>query len=142
PICEGRFTARAGAVSPDFAEVADRFPPQIRRGLLSGGLPIPDGMDNRYRDSFAAMLKMVKLLYDSGITIVAGTDSMAGFSLHRELELYAQAGIPPARVLQIATLGAARVMKRDRELGSIAPGKLADMILIDGDPTARISDIR
>ena len=45
-------------------------------------------------------------------------------------------------VLRIATLGAARVAKRDGELGSIAPGKLADLILIDGDPTRRISDIR
>lgn len=141
-VFEGMFVARAGTVSPDFAEVADRFPPQIRRGLLGGGLPVPDGMDERYRDSFAQMLRMVKLLYDSGITIVAGTDSMAGFSLHRELELYAQAGIPASKVLQIATLGAARVMKRDNELGSIKPGKLADLILVDGDPTERISDIR
>ena len=45
-------------------------------------------------------------------------------------------------MLQIATLGAARVMKRDKELGSIAPGKLADLILVDGDPASRIGDIR
>src|ERR1044071_1628361 len=51
-------------------------------------------------------------------------------------------GIPAPKVLQLATLGAARVVKRDTELGSIAPGKLADVILVDGDPTAHISDIR
>jgi imidazolonepropionase-like amidohydrolase len=45
-------------------------------------------------------------------------------------------------VLQLATLGAARVVGEDRELGSIAPGKLGDLVLIDGDPTTRISDIR
>jgi imidazolonepropionase-like amidohydrolase len=99
-------------------------------------------MDQRYRDSFAAMLRLVKALSDAGIAIVAGTDAMAGFSLHRELELYVQAGIPAPRVLQIATLDAARVMKRDGELGAIAPGKLADLILVDGDPATRIQDIR
>jgi imidazolonepropionase-like amidohydrolase len=76
------------------------------------------------------------------VPIVAGTDSLAGYTLHRELELYVKAGIPAPKVLQLATLGAARVVKRDAELGSIAPGKLADMILVDGDPAAHISDIR
>jgi imidazolonepropionase-like amidohydrolase len=55
---------------------------------------------------------------------------------------YVAAGIPPANVLQIATLGAARVTKRDKELGSIAPGKVADLILVNGDPTTKISEIR
>jgi imidazolonepropionase-like amidohydrolase len=141
-IFEGMFTGRPGAVSPDFAAVADRMPPQIRRGLLSGGLPVPEGKDQRYRDSFQAMLRMIKALYDAGVPFVAGTDSTAGFALHRELELYVAAGVPAPKVLQIATLGAARLMKRDGELGSIAPGKLADMILVDGDPSSRIGDIR
>ena len=55
---------------------------------------------------------------------------------------YVQAGIPAPEVLRIATLNAAKVLKRDADLGTIAPGKLADMILIDGDPAQRISDIR
>lgn len=141
-IFEGMFTARPGSVSPDFAAVADRLPPQIRRGLLGGGLPVPEGKDQRFRDSFQAMLRMVKTLYDAGVPFVAGTDSTAGFALHRELELYVAAGVPAPKVLQIATLGAARLMKRDGELGSIAPGKLADLILVDGDPASHISDIR
>ncbi len=53
-----------------------------------------------------------------------------------------KAGIPAPKVLQLATLGAARVMKRDQDLGSIAQNKLADLVLIDGDPTTNISDIR
>jgi imidazolonepropionase-like amidohydrolase len=85
---------------------------------------------------------MVKALYDNHIPIVAGTDAMAGFSLHRELELYVQAGIPSAEVLRIATLGAASVMKHDDQLGSIAPGKLADLDIVDGDPSVNISDVR
>src|SRR3954462_9248083 len=85
---------------------------------------------------------MGKALNDNHIPHVAGTDAMPGFSLHRELELYVQAGIPPAEVLRIATLGAASVMKHDDILGTITPGKLADLDIIDGDPAVNISDIR
>jgi imidazolonepropionase-like amidohydrolase len=53
-----------------------------------------------------------------------------------------QAGIPAPKVLQLDTLGAARIMKRDQELGTIAPGKLADVILMEGYPSTHISDIR
>jgi imidazolonepropionase-like amidohydrolase len=136
------FLGRPGVMSPPLAEIADRLPPQVRRGAIGGGLPVPEGMDQRYRDSYAAMLRMLKMLYDAGIPIVAGTDSLAGFVLHSELEQYVAAGIPAPKVLQIATLGAARVMKRDAETGSVAPGKAADVILVDGDPTTRIADIR
>jgi imidazolonepropionase-like amidohydrolase len=136
------FTGVAGEVSSDFAAVADRLPPQVRRGLLTGGLPKPEGMEQRYRDAYRNMLRMVRALYDNGVTIVAGTDALAGFALHRELELYVEAGLPASDVLRIATLGAAQVAHRDKDLGTVAPGKLADLILIDGDPVARISDIR
>ncbi len=139
---ETLFTSRPGVVLPDYAVVADRLPPQVRRGLLTGGLPVAEGMDQRYRDSFQAMLRMVKKLYDEGVPIVAGTDSLAGFGLHRELELYVKAGIPAAKVLQLATWGAATIMKKESQLGSVSPGKLADLILIDGDPVSNISDIR
>jgi cytosine/adenosine deaminase-related metal-dependent hydrolase len=141
-VFEGLFTDRPGKISQSYASIADRLPPQVRRGFLVGGLPVPEGKDARYRESQRATLRMMKLLYDSGVTIVAGTDGLPGFTLHRELELYVQAGISPADVLRIATLGAARVAHRDQELGSIAPGKLADMVLVDGDPAKRISDIR
>jgi hypothetical protein len=141
-VFEGLFTARPGEISPDKAEIADRFPPQVRRGFLTGGLPVPEGKDERYRASFHRMLDFAKLLYDSDVTIVGGTDGMAGFDLARELELYVDAGIPAPRVLQLATLGAARVMKHDAQLGSIQPGKLADLVIIDGDPTVNIHDLR
>src|SRR5262249_10128796 len=93
-------------------------------------------------DSYQAMLRMLKKLHDAGITIVAGTDDLAGFTLHRELVNYVAAGIPAPQVLQMATIVPARVMKRDKMTGSIAPGKAADVILVAGDPTARIADIR
>jgi imidazolonepropionase-like amidohydrolase len=139
---EGMFIGKAGELDPSLASVADRLPPQVQRGLYSGGLNPPADQVQRYRDSYRAMEKMVKALHDAGVTIVAGTDALAGLALDRELELYVESGIPASEVLRIATLGAAQVMKRDRELGSVAPGKLADLILVDGDPAARIADIR
>jgi imidazolonepropionase-like amidohydrolase len=141
-IFEGMFDDRPAKMAAGYAAVAASMPAQVRRGFLYGGLEVPEGMDQRYRDSFQRMLDMAKAFYDSGVPIVAGTDSLAGFTLHRELEVYEKAGIPAAKVLQIATLGAARVVKRDAELGSIAPGKLADMILVEGNPSEHISDIR
>lgn len=139
---EELFVARKGQISPVFAAVADRMPPQVRRGFLAVGLPVPEGMDARYRASFEQVLSMVALLYKSGIQIVVGTDSLAGFAYHRELELYVKAGIPETAVLQMATIGAARVMGREKELGSIEVGKLADLVLVDGNPASDISDVR
>jgi imidazolonepropionase-like amidohydrolase len=137
---EGQFTDRAGEMSHSYGEVADRLPPQVQRSLLSGGMA-PKGKEERYAQAFKAMENMVAALHEKGITIVAGTDALAGFSLHRELELYVEAGIPAVDALRAATLVPARVMKRDGELGTIAQGKLADVILVDGDPTRDIRDI-
>jgi imidazolonepropionase-like amidohydrolase len=81
-------------------------------------------------------------MHEAGVPVLPGSDMMPGIAVHRELELYVQAGIPAPEVLTLATLGAARVMGMDDELGSIEPGKLADLILVDGDPTTDISDIR
>ncbi len=141
-VFEGMFTARAGMLSPSFAMVAERFPPQVRRYFLTGGLPVTEANDQRYRDSYRRMLDFVGELHKAGVTIVAGTDGLAGFTLHRELELYVQAGIPPVDVLRMATLTPAEILKRDKDLGTIEAGKLADFILVDGDPTQNISDIR
>jgi hypothetical protein len=139
---ESTYRARPGTVDPSFAAVANRMPTQLRRGFLAGGLPAEGATDDLYRRSYANMVKMVGLLHRSGVQIVAGTDTLAGFGLHRELELYREAGILAPEILQIATLRAAQVMKRDSELGSIQPGKLADLVLVSGDPTADISAVR
>ena len=139
---EGMFTGRPGQVSPDFAPVLDRLPAQIQRGAYHGGLPVTAANDQLYKDSYRAMLRMAKKLYDSGIPILAGTDATAGIMLHRELELEVQAGIPANKALQIATFNAARLLKQDGEVGSIAPGKRADLLLVEGNPAEKISDIR
>ncbi len=139
---EGMFTERPGQVSPDVAPVLSRLPAQVQRGAYSGGLPVTSANDQLYKDSYRAMLAMTKRMYDAGVPILAGTDSTAGIMLHREVELEVQAGIPAAKSLQIATYNAARLLKQDKELGSIAPGKRADFLLVEGNPAQRISDIR
>jgi hypothetical protein len=139
---EGMFTGRPGKVSPDFAPVLNRLPAQVQRGAYTGGLPVTEENDQLYKDSYQAMLRMTKRMYDAGIPILAGTDATAGIMLHRELELEVEAGIPPAKALQIATINAARLLKQDKDLGSIAPGKRADMVLVEGNPAEHISDIR
>ena len=141
-VFEDQYIGRIGHIPPGFQPVANRLPAQVRRGLLNAGMTPPAGMDETYKKSFAKMLDFTRLLYRSGLSIEDGTDNMAGFALHRELELDVQAGIPAAKVLQNDTLNAARIMSMDKDLGSIAPGKLADVVLVDGDPTKNISDIR
>jgi imidazolonepropionase-like amidohydrolase len=139
---EGMFNERPGKVSPDFAPILSRLPAQVQRSAYSGGLPVTAENDQLYKDSYTAMLKMTKKMYDAGVPILAGTDALAGLMLHRELELEVRAGIPPAKALQIATWNAAKLLKQEKELGSIAPGKKADFVLVDGNPAERISDIR
>jgi imidazolonepropionase-like amidohydrolase len=141
-VFEDQYMARIGQISPGFLPVANRLPAQVRRGLLTAGMTPPPGMDETYKKSFAKMIDFAGLLYRSGLAIEDGTDNMAGFALHRELELDVQAGIPANVVLQNATLNAARIMSMDKDLGSITPGKLADLVLVDGNPAANISDIR
>jgi imidazolonepropionase-like amidohydrolase len=138
---EGLFCSDPAKVMPGLESIAPRFPPQVRRQLLSGALEVPKGKEAVYREAFPAMLRLLKALYDAGITILPGTDNLAGYMLHHELELYVQAGIPAAEVLRMATLTPALVMGVNKDQGVIAAGKLADMVLIDGDPTQNIRDI-
>lgn len=142
---EATFVDRPGKPSRADLPIFDRLPAQAQRSSKAAGdaLNASDpATDQLYRASYANMVRMLKKLYDSKIQLVAGTDQGSGWALHRELEIYTEAGIPAPQVLRIATLEAATVMHRDNDLGSIAPGKFADMILIDGDPTKNISDIR
>lgn len=141
-IFEGMLASKAGEPDPSFESILDRLPIQVKRGFYSGGLPIPDAKVDQYKKSYDKLLVIVKALYEAGIVIVPGTDSMVGFGLHTELENYVRAGIPAAQVLKIATLNSAEVIGVEGELGSIEVGKTADLILVNGDPTINIGDIR
>jgi imidazolonepropionase-like amidohydrolase len=140
-VFEALFCGDPAAVTPGLEQIAPRLPAQVRRGLLSGALVVPKGQEAAYREALPAMLRLLKALYDAGVVIIPGTDSMPGYGLHHELELYVRAGIPPAEVLRMDTLTSALVIGVNGQRGVIAPGKLADMILVDGDPSAQIADI-
>jgi imidazolonepropionase-like amidohydrolase len=141
-VFEGLFCGNPSAVTPGLEDIVPRFPAQIRRSMLSGALEVPADKAAAYREAFPAMLRLLKAVSDAGITIIPGTDALPGASLHHELELYVRAGIPAPEVLRMATLTPSQVMGVTKDLGIIAAGKLADMVLIDGDPAKNIRDTR
>lgn len=140
-VFEALFCGDPTALVPGLEQIAQRFPPQVRRGLLSGALAVPKGQEAQYRQAFPEMLRLLKALYDAGIPIIPGTDALAGYTLHHELALYERAGIPAREVLRMATLTSAHVIGVDGQRGVIAPGRIADMILVQGNPSERIADL-
>ncbi|MEO8438681.1 MAG: amidohydrolase family protein [Spartobacteria bacterium] len=141
-VFEGLFSGDPGAVTPGMEEIVPRFPAQVRRSMQSGALEVPADKAAAYREAFPAMLRLLKAVHEAGVTIIPGTDALAGYTLHHELELYVQAGIPAAEVLRMATLTPALVMGVNKDRGVIDNGKLADMILVEGDPTENIRGLR
>ena len=141
-VYEGLLVDRVGELGPGIKTAAARLPVQARRQFLLGGLPVPAGKDAQYKESFEALLHMVKALHDNGIPFAAGTDNLAGFMLHREIELYKRAGLTNAEAIAAATISPAKIMRKDATTGSVAVGKEADLALLTGDPLANIEDIR
>ncbi|HEY5826101.1 MAG TPA: amidohydrolase family protein, partial [Cyclobacteriaceae bacterium] len=141
-IFENMFTDEPGKLAASYTQIIDMFPAEFRRGFYYGGLPTMKGHEADYKQSYANMIKMLQLLYANGISFVPGTDDFPGFTLHRELELYAKAGVPNVEVLRKATLTSAQIAGKEKELGSVEVGKKANLILVDGDPLKNISDIR
>ncbi len=122
---------------PGVAKVA----PELAQPLTSGGLP-PDLAPVGHR-VFEKMLALVGVLHKAGIRIVAGTDqAVPGHSLHREIELYVQAGFTPMEAIQAATLVPSQVMGLDKEVGTIEVNRRADLILVDGNPLDDIRNLR
>lgn len=124
-----------------FEPGANNMTEDLKEIFRNMGMPAEEAAQ---RKSFLENGKAIVLaMHRAGIPIVAGTDMIVpGYSLYRELELYNQAGLTPLEALQTATITPARVMKVDKETGSIAEGKNADLIIVDGNPLDRISDIR
>jgi imidazolonepropionase-like amidohydrolase len=92
-------------------------------------------------------IEIVGAMQRAGVEMLAGTDTLnpycfPGFSLHDELGLLVQAGLTPMQALQAATRNAARFMGREQELGTIEPGKVADMVLLDANPLEAIGNTR
>ena len=122
------------------------FTPYAQDLLEKRGPPSPESDEAE----FAQRVLEVKSLYDAGggNLLIVGTDEpvytnlLPGFAYHRELLAMTYAGIPPAAVLKAATINGASALGIDASLGSIEVGKLADLVVVDGNPLADIKAAR
>ena len=135
----GREMADRGiAAAPTFAASFRAFQCQAagaKVGLRANAMPIAVRQENARR------------LRECGVKVIAGTDagaSMARFeeAMHVEMECLVGAGWTPQEAVEAATLGSASAIGRGDSVGSLSAGKLADLVVVRGDPTANISDIR
>ncbi len=141
-VVENVLLADAGTVGPAYAAYVGTLPAAVERGFKSGPIPYLPGMTRAdAQASVDHMGQYVAKLFRAGVPIVAGTDGQ-GMEIFRELELYVKGGLTPAEALATATIIPARNVKADKRTGSIAVGKEADLVLVDGDPEKNIGDLR
>jgi imidazolonepropionase-like amidohydrolase len=139
---EGLYVPENGDLSPSYAPFVGTLPPTVERGFRAGGFAVPKDLTREdWRKSWARMVELLGKMHKAGIPIVAGTDG-AGIELIHELEIYTQAGFTPAEALAAATIVPARLVGLDKHTGSIKAGKAADLVLVEGDPSKRLSDLR
>jgi hypothetical protein len=132
-----------GDMNEPYAAFAPNMPPDVARSLSVGTMKIDsEATLKRYEKSYAKMVQFAGIMYKAGVPLVAGTDDISGFMLHSELAMLVKAGLTPAQAIQVATRNGARYTRTTHERGSIEAGKLADLVLVDGDPTKNIEDIR
>jgi len=139
---EGTWNQKPGDMDPSMAPAADHLPFATQRAFRNNSTDVSGGKLEIYRESWQRMMQFIGRLHAAGVPLVAGTDSLAGFMLHRELELYVQAGVPAGEAIRIATENGARYSGVLGDRGTVERGKRADLILVDGDPTKNIADIR
>jgi imidazolonepropionase-like amidohydrolase len=112
------------------------LPPQVRPALVESA-----------KADFEEYTKIVGGMHRAGVRILAGTDALnpecfPGFGLHEELALLVDAGLSPLAALQSATLNAAEFVGQADFRGTVAPGKIADLVLLDKDPLTDIHNTR
>lgn len=139
---EGSLTADGSAIPPAYAPFAKVAPAAVVRSWTISGYPLFDGLSrDDFRKSFGKLAELVGRLHKAGVPIVAGTDGY-GLELVRELELYRYAGLSNAEALQTATIVPARMTGMADRAGSIAPGKVANLILVEGDVSQNLGNLR
>jgi len=141
-VVESLFMPENGDLSPAYAPYVGTLPPAVERGFRQGGFAPPPGVTRAdYRASFRKEEELVGRMHKAGIPIVAGTDG-SGIELVRELELYVESGFSNVDALRAATIVPATLVGADKHTGKIAVGWDADVVLVDGDPSTKIGDLR
>lgn len=139
---EGGFVPDMGEIAAAYAPFVGTMPPAVERGFRAASFaPSAEVSREQMRRAQAALQNLVGELHRRRMTIVAGTDG-SGLELVRELELYVAAGFTPADALTTATIVPARLFGVGDETGSIRVGKAADLLLVEGDPSRNIGDLR
>ena len=143
----GYYGRRDPEVYTYFAPEMDYLTPYARREVELG---LPRRVNEQFERIYWVKRDLLKAFYDQGggHLITLGTDHpswgefFSGFSVHRELHTLVLAGLPPAAALRAATLNAARALRVDDRLGTLEPGKLADLVILDGNPLQDIRNTR
>ena len=108
---------------------------------------LPPDLQAAGAEAFHKQEKFVGMCNRAGVKIIAGTDGpgigslLPGFGLHRELELLVASGLSPLQALRAATLTAAEALGKEDRLGTIEPGKFADMVVLNADPLQEIQNL-
>ena len=135
-------------------ERLNRFAPEVVSSYSAleppyGGPPYVRGMttihaaDELYEIGVLAVSRSTSRLVDAGVTINVGSHgNVPGLGLHWEMTLLAMGGMTPMDILRAATINGAKTIGIDQQLGSLSPGKLADLIVLDADPTIQIENAR
>ena len=111
-------------------------------------LEAPDSAQRAFEERVARRLGLIKRLFDAKVPLLAGTDAPAGHdlvpgtSLHRELQLFVRAGLTPLEALQTATLNPAVFFGKTAEWGAVAPGRIADLVVLSRNPLVDIANTR
>jgi enamidase len=122
--------------------------PQLREQFERQHAAIAKQTDTQRAASFKKEMAMELAFAKAGGLLVVGTDPtgyggvLPGFSNQRALELLVEAGFSPVEAISVGTLNGAKYLKRDAQLGTIAVGKQADLVVVNGNPAARIADLR
>ncbi len=135
------FTATTAKPPASFEPGVNKIPIELAEQLTD--VEPPNESTELGEKGFRKDIAIVGALHHAGIPVVAGTDqAIPGYSLHREIELYVEAGFTPMEAIQAATLVPARAMGVEKELGTVQKGKRGDLILIKGNPLEDIHNTR
>ena len=121
----------------DLAKIPpEMLPERVAKAMKEPKAPTPNPI----------ALQNLKRVWDAGIPVAMGTDAgnvgtLHGPSVFREMALMVQAGLTPLQVLRSATVGGARAMGREREIGTLTSNKLADLVILDADPLADVQNL-